>query len=196
MLQYLSVSASEPNWLISAAVGAVLGALVVPAANLALYPARRLQAHPMAGHWYSYHFSYLSGQPVLRYGTIVIRTGVRTRHVIERHSSASPIGPDLALTPPVLSYRGGSLIDEADHIVMTFSGKTHRETLVYRFLSRIPSNASVIPGVWMAYDHDLNPAAGAAIISREPLADSDIRRLLESWVVSEGFALHLRKSPR
>ncbi|MFJ8015372.1 hypothetical protein [Streptomyces sp. NPDC096339] len=186
----------EPNWLVSALVGAVIGVMLAPAGKAALYPVRRMKRHPMAGKWYSYHFSFMAGQPILRYGTITVRTGVRTRYAIQRTTSAAPFGADGRPTPPVLKYSGGSLTEEADHIIMVFTGISHRETLTYRFLSRIPSNSSVIPGVWAAYDHDLNPAAGTAIVSRDPLTDEEARRLLGAWVVGDEFALHLRRSPQ
>ncbi|WP_371617805.1 hypothetical protein [Streptomyces sp. NBC_00454] len=196
MIHYLSAS-EEPNWIISALLGAIIGALISPAGKAVLYPVRRLKPHPMAGKWYSYHVSFMAGQPIFRYGTITVKTGIRTRYSIQRTTSAAPFGADGRPTPPVLTYSGGTLTEEADHIVMTFLGSSHRETLTYRFLSRIPSNSSVIPGVWMAYDHDLNPAAGTAILSRDPLTDEgEARRVLGAWVVSEGLALHLRKSPQ
>ncbi|MEV6527050.1 hypothetical protein AB0M43_34490 [Longispora sp. NPDC051575] len=184
----------EPNWIITSVVGAVIGVLVVPFYRVLLYPFRRLRRHPLGGLWYSYSYSFIDGRLHLRHGTFHVRSGVLQRYVVSRENFGRYPPPTFGATPPPLRYRG-SVYEEHDHYVMVFQGRTHTETLVYRFVNRIPSNAGIIPGIWLAYDHDLNPAAGTAIISREPLAPETVTSLLRSWVVFEKGAFHIRKTP-
>ncbi|WP_018347980.1 hypothetical protein [Longispora albida] len=184
----------EPNWIITSIVGAVIGALLVPTWRIMLYPIRRLRPHPLHGIWYSYSYSFMDGALQLRHGTFTIRSGLLQRWIVHRENFGRYPPPSLGPAPPPLRYRG-TVSEEHDHYVMLFSGRTHTETLLYRFVNRIPSNAGIIPGVWMAYDHDLNPAAGCAIISRGPLAPQTVTTLLRSWVVFEKGAFHIRKTP-
>jgi glycine/D-amino acid oxidase-like deaminating enzyme len=80
---------------------------------------------------------------------------------------------------------------EHGHVIITFSGLSHEETVTMRFLERLPSSSEVVPGIWMAEDHDRHPAAGASLISREPLTDHDASEQLRSWVVVRGLSLHV-----
>ena len=186
---------AEPNWEVTAILGAVLGALVVPFWQLLNYPVRRLRPHSLNGQWYSYHLTFVSGRVQLRFGTMRIQPGIRSRYVATRENSDSPHQSDGQLPSPKLRYRGRVLPDEADQVVIVFKGLSHQETVVYRFLNRIPSNATVVPGIWMAHDHDLTPAAGAAILSRSGLHPDQAMRILQSWLVYEKGAMHLRKNP-
>ncbi len=185
---------NEPNWIITSFVGALIGVLIVPLYQMFIYPFRKRQWHPLGGKWYSYSYSFLDGRLQLRHGTFTVRHGVLQRFVVDRLNFGQYPPPPSSPQPPPLRYRG-TIYEEHDHYVMTLEGRTHTESLLYRFVNRVPSNAGIIPGVWMAYDHDLNPAAGTAIISREPLAPEVVVHLLRSWGVFEKGAFHIRKTP-
>lgn len=187
---------SEPNWLITALIGAVLGVLITPASRILLYPTRRLKPHSLSGRWFEYYYSFHNGKPVLRYGIFTIRTGLRHPHVVERESSAGPADAEQKFREPSLRYRGRLLPAESGHTVIALKAASHEETLLYRFLGRIPSNSDVVPGVWAAYDHDLNPAAGAAIICRTQLDVDAAEKLLQSWAaVDARGVLRMHRSP-
>ena len=53
-------------------------------------------------------------------------------------------------------------------------------------LARLPSNDSVIPGVWMSVDHDMNPAAGLMILAREVQKSEELSRELAETMVALG----------
>ncbi|MGO9319798.1 MAG: hypothetical protein ACLQBY_03185 [Solirubrobacteraceae bacterium] len=74
-----------------------------------------------------------------------------------------------------LAYKG-TLRIENDQLLIEMDATTHNEHLVYRFLNRIPSNASVVPGIWMSFDHDSHPAAGAAILSDRAMAADEAEK--------------------
>jgi hypothetical protein len=186
---------AEPNWEVTAVLGAVLAALVVPFWQLLNYPVRRLRPHSLNGQWYTYHLTFVSGQIQLRFGILHIRPGIRSRYVATRENSDAPPQSDGTIPAPKLRHKGQILPDEADQIVILYKGTSHRETVVYRFLNRIPSNATVVPGIWIGYDHDLCPAAGSAILSRKALPPDEAIRILQSWLVCERGAIHLRKNP-
>jgi hypothetical protein len=74
-----------------------------------------------------------------------------------------------------LAYKGTVRI-ENDQLLIEMDATTHNEHLVYRFLNRIPSNASVVPGIWMSFDHDSHPAAGAAILSDQNMTAEEAEK--------------------
>ena len=189
----LTALTSQPDWLVSAVLGAILGALVAPASMLAMFPIRRLKPHIFHGKWYSYHFSFLGERLVLRYGIFNVRTGIRHRYSVTRLSSGGRPSEPYKLPKPILKYRG-RVYNERDHVVMSIAATTHVETAMYRFLGRIPSNTTVIPGLWMSYDHDTNPTAGVAIISREQLSDDEAKEWLRSLMVSDSGAIRITRT--
>lgn len=196
-LAALSTGGGDPNWLLSSVIGAIIGALVVPVTGLLAYPVRRLRVHTtLIGRWYSYHYSFRDEILELRYGTLHIRPGLRRQYVVHRKNSRTRPDPNGRFRPAIdlLRYRG-SLHEEGHHIIVEVKPRDSRrdETVFYRFLGQIPSNASVVPGLWMAYDHDRNPAAGTIILSREPLTDEAATRLLRSWTKGAFAPIRIRR---
>ena len=187
---------NEPNWIITALVGAILGALVVPTVRLLAYPARRIRSHQLGGSWYTYHYSYVNGKPALRYGLLTISTAIASRYAVRLTTSARTIGAEQSPVEPILTYRGRTVPDHVGHLVIMLYGNSHKELLMFRFLSRIPSNAQVVPGVWMAYDHDGHPAAGSEILSRTPLSNTTVQAQLRRWsVLDDRGVLRIRQPP-
>jgi hypothetical protein len=186
---------AEPNWEVTLILGAVVGVLVIPIWQLIVYPARRLRPHSLNGRWYEYHLTFVSGRVALRFGIVCIKPGIRSRYIVTAEYSDGPPQGDGQLPTPKLWYRGRVLPSEADQVVILLKGLSHPETAVFRLLDRIPSNDNVVPGIWMAYDHDLAPAAGVAILSRSSLPPEQAMRMLQSWLIQEKGAMHLRKTP-
>jgi hypothetical protein len=188
-------SGGEPNWIVTCVVGAILGVLATYFAPALGYPFRRLKKSPLERLWYEYHFSYLGGRLVLRQAKLKVRKGILSRYVVtfdhERSEAVQPGGPFGAKE---LSYKG-SLKYEHDHILLALDGVSHEESLSYRFINKIPSNDSVLPGIWMSYDHDLNPASGTAILSKDQLSPDDAISTLRKWTISGQGGLRVPREP-
>jgi hypothetical protein len=166
-------SSGEPNWILILALGAIAGTVVDKYGGVLLYPIRQLRDDRYLGEWWEYHLSYRQGQRTLRRSKLIIRRGLHTR--VRRaefwHIPATARSDD----QKEIAYRG-TLHIENNHLVIQLYATTHDEYLVYRFFNRIPTNAEVIPGIWMSYDHDTNPAAGAAILTNKPMEPDDAER--------------------
>jgi hypothetical protein len=159
----------EPNWVVTAVVGGVLGA---GAARLGLLPwqflRHRLTAHPLLGLWHEAHWTFLHGRQVLGRGEIRLTRGVRTP--VRVHVVSRPVG---ATSTDTLSYRG-EIRAEKGHHVLVLTG-SHDETLIMRLLAHLPTHDAVLPGVWMSQDHDSRPASGVLVLSRTELPDEEAR---------------------
>lgn len=180
--------ASEPNWMIVSVVGAILGALIARYGSIVLYPMRRFKKEPMIGHWYDYHFTFVNGKRYIAESPVNIRRGklrgisveIRDQDVVSQSGALDNKRKD------GLTYQG-ILRREGPHLVIEVKGVGHIELLIFRFIYRLPSNDSVIPGVWMSFDHDMNPTAGLMILSRRRLRRSAaIPLLLDCAHLAEG----------
>jgi len=178
----------EPNWIIISVVGAILGALIARYGSIVLYPIRYLKKEPLIGDWFDYHFTFVNGARYVAESPVKIRRGklrgisveIRDQDVVSQSGVLDNKRTD------GLTYRG-TLRREGPHLVVEVHGVGHIELLIFRFIYRLPSNDAVIPGVWMSFDHDMNPTAGLMILSRTRLRRSAaIRLLLDCAHLDEG----------
>ena len=166
----------QPNWLVVLIISAVLATLVDKYGGAILYPYRRFKKDQWVKDWCEYHLSYKDGQRILRQSKLSIKRGLwsSARRVKFWHLPSDAAD---GLQNRLL-YKG-TMRFEKDQLLIEMDAKTHKERLVYRFINRIPSSDSVVPGLWMSYDHDSRPAAGAAILSdREMTADEAEKEIL------------------
>jgi hypothetical protein len=170
------VGSSQPSWIVllvlGAVAGAIMGTLVNNYGGVLLYPLRRRRPDNYIGEWWEYHLSYLNGQRTLRQGKLTVKRGRRTK---VRQVKFWHIGVDGSDDKLKLAYKGTLRIEGAQ-LLIQLKATTHKEYLVYRFLNLIPSNDSVVPGIWMAYDHNSNPAAGAAILSQRQMTSDQAEK--------------------
>ena len=177
---------TEPNWIITAAVGAVLGKFVNDYGALLLYPIRRFKKDQYTSEWYEYHWSFRGNKKTLCPAKLVIRHGLLVPYAV-RFSHVSSTG-----TPSVLQYKGTMRLEERD-VVIELSAITHTETLTYRFPKWIPSASDRLVGLWMSFDHTGAPAAGGTLLSRTSLTDLEASKYLHDGLAgSDGF---LRVNP-
>jgi hypothetical protein len=166
-------SSGKPSWIVILVLGVIAGTALDKYGGVLLYPIRLLRDDHYLGEWWEYHLSYRQGQRTLRRSRLIIRRGLRTgvRRAEFWHIPANATSDD----QKEIAYRG-TLHLENNQLLIQLHATTHDEYLVYRFFNRIPTNAEVIPGIWMSYDHDTNPAAGAAILTNNPMDPDDAER--------------------
>jgi hypothetical protein len=166
----------QPNWLVVLVISAVLATLMDKYGGVILYPIRRLKKDQYVKDWYEYHLSYKDGQRILRQSELSIKLG---RWSSARRVEFWHLPSDAADGQRKKLLYKGTMRFEKDQLLIEMDAKTHKERLVYRFVNRIPSSDSVVPGIWMSYDHDSHPAAGAAILSgRVMTADEAEKEIL------------------
>jgi hypothetical protein len=166
-------SGGQPNWILVLLLGALAGTILDKYGGTLLYPFRLLGADQYEGEWWEYHLSYRGGERTLRRAKLSIRRGLRTN--VRRASFWHiPAGTSDSRRRE-LAYKG-TLRIESNQLLIEMEATTHKEYLVYRFLNQIPSNARLIPGIWMSYDHDSHPAAGAAILSDHDMTTDEAEK--------------------
>jgi hypothetical protein len=187
----------QPNWIIVTIIGAVVGAVVSQYWSIIFYPAKLLKTDSLRGSWYDYHFTFVHGKRYLAESMVSIRRGILTDRSVRvqdqdlvRYSG----GIDTSRKDG-LAYKGTAYI-EGPHLIVKLHAISHRELLVFRLINRLPSNASIIPGVWMSFDHELNPTAGVMVLSRERMTSSDASAVLLELSRTERGAVQIPLSER
>jgi hypothetical protein len=178
-LDWVIGSGAEPNWILVSIFGAALGALFAEFGAIVAYPLRRLRRDVLEGTWHQFNYTHHSGRLFLNRATLEIKKGL-----------LGGLRGTMADQSGTLIY-GGRVRREAGHIVAELKATAHEETLTLRFIATILTPDAVMPGIWMAYDRDSYPAAGAALLSRDDLNIGKARHLIEKWSVSRGFLLRL-----
>jgi hypothetical protein len=169
----------QPNWIVVTIIGAVAGAIVSQYWSIIFYPVKLLKADALGGGWYDYHFTFVHGKRYLAESIVRVRRGiladrsvyVQDQDLVRYSGGIDPNRKD------GLNYKGGIQV-EGPHLIVKLRATSHRELLVFRLINRLPSNASIIPGVWMSFDHELNPTAGVMVLSRERMTSSDATTML------------------
>lgn len=150
----------DPNWIVTAFVGAVMGWLLPFAIRAAWFLCQRFQKDHLEGTWHGYHWSYMKDSPTLYRSTWRIRKGV-----LHKYSVVNTLQDGM-------KYRGYIVVERGQLIVRTHR-RANQETARYRFYWPISSNDDLLEGLWLSFDHDVKIAAGGHILSRKPLADAD-----------------------
>jgi hypothetical protein len=71
-----------------------------------------------------------------------------------------------------MNYRGYAEVERSQIIMKIHSGR-NQETARFRVTWPIPSNARLLRGIWLSFDHDTKIASAAQILSRDELPDTD-----------------------
>jgi hypothetical protein len=71
-----------------------------------------------------------------------------------------------------LSYRG-TVSREKHHLVFRFDSVNHAENVLCRFPDPLGKICTSLYGIWLAYDHDQNVAAGGIFLTKEPINNTD-----------------------
>jgi hypothetical protein len=148
------------------------------------YPFRRLRRDPLEGTWHQFNYTQRNGKTFINQGTLRIRKralgGLKGIMIDESGN---------------LSYRG-QVRREVGHIVAELKAASHDETLVLRFVGTIVARDPFMPGVWMAYDRDSNPAAGAALLCKDNASIEKARQLIGKWTTTNGPILRVAPPPK
>jgi hypothetical protein len=169
----------QPNWIIVIIIGAVVGAVVSQYWTVIFYPVKILKTDSLRGRWYDYHFTFVHGKRYLAESIVRIRRGILSeRSVFVQDQDLVRYSGDIDPNRrDGLTYKGTVQI-EGPHLIVKLRATSHKELLVFRLINRLPSNTSIIPGVWMSFDHELNPTAGVMMLSREKMTSSDATNML------------------
>lgn len=179
------LSTTEPNWLVTTLVGAAIGALIPSFGPAVLYPFRRLRKDEYVGSWNEYYWTWYDGSKQMWTGRVSISRGVLRPYVvrIEEMQLGSPESGNDATTQPVHKYRGGLRL-EGGHVIFELRATTHTESVVTRFPQWIPSSSDRVVGIWFAFDHSGTPTAGATLLTKDELEESEAKELLGQRVSS------------
>jgi hypothetical protein len=187
----------QPNWIIVTIIGAVIGAVVSQYWTVIFYPVKLLRSDSLGGCWYDYHFTFVHGKRYLAESIVRIRRGILSERSVYVQDQdlvryAGGIDPD---RKDGLTYKGNVQV-EGPHLIVRLRATSHKELLVFRLINRLPSNASTIPGVWMSFDHELNPTAGVMVLSRERMTPNDATTMLLELSRAERGAVQIPLSER
>lgn len=163
------LAGEQPNWIIVTIVGAVLGALLTEFGAIVAYPVRRLRRDALEGTWHQFNYTQRNGRPFLNKATLEIDK-----------SLLGGLKGTMTDQSGELLYTG-RVRREAGHVVAELKAASHEETLTLRFIGTIVTKDAFMPGVWMAYDRDSYPAAGAALLSRNDADLEKARQVIGKW---------------
>jgi hypothetical protein len=150
----------DPHWIIIAIASALAGWSLPYIGKIAYFLIRRFKKDHLEGEWFAYHWTYKKGKPVLSTSQWRIRKGVLHRFRVEyAHQDG-------------MAYRGYAKIERSQLIVKIHS-TCNQETAQFRLTWPISSNANLLWGVWLSFDHDTKIASGAQLLSRIKLSKKD-----------------------
>ncbi len=163
----MNILQQNPNWIVSAAVGALLGILLPYIGKLCYSAIRRFKKYYLEGPWYGYLYSHKKEQSVICEFRLTIRKGFTSRYSIR-----------MKYTDGLLSYKGTMDVENAQ-VYMHLHSKHHDEHPAFRFNLPIPSNDKIMTGLWLSLDNDMHVASGAIVLSRDKLSKNEFEDIVK-----------------
>lgn len=185
---------TEPSWIATIVIGAVLGALINQFGSVILYPFRRLRKDEFIGTWYEYYWTWCNGTEQVWTGRVSIKRGVLRPYVVriwEKQPEETDSGDVVASPAVVHRYRGGLRL-EGGHVIIDVEATTHTESAVHRYPRWIPSSSDRVVGIWMAFDHSGTPTSGAVLLTRDKQDVARAEELLTQRVSTSPGLLRVR----
>lgn len=161
----------QPHWLLVAGIGSALGFLLPYFFRAIVWLGRRFKKYHLEGDWHEYHLTFRKQQVALLSEKWRIRKGFIAKLVVVAKS----------MPTEEVQYKG-TLVEERSSIVANFKATTHTEQVTCRLRSPVPSNDRTLVGFWLAIDFDGRITAGPEVLSRDPLNDTEVRKLFQEEV--------------
>jgi len=185
---------AQPNWMVSATVGALIGAIFTDYKGIALYPFRRLKRTKYCGEWEEYHWSWIDGKKRMFHAHFEITRGLISQYSVKVSFPTSASDSPSVPKEKVLSY-DGSLFLEEGHVLIDLRASSHVESSRYRFPDWVPSSENCVVGLWLAFDHGHLIASGGALLSKEKMSRSQAARIIASRMsISDGLIRVVNKA--
>jgi hypothetical protein len=169
-----NIFTQEPNWVVMAILGLVLGHY----AKHLLGPVERtvvrfLKPQSMTGNWYEYHWSTAKRQTVFRKEIWKITKQTLSGEL--RIEIREPGGSNLAY--------GGTMVREGNHWIKETKGINHGESTFSRLTSPIAPYDDTFVGICLSTDFDGRILASVQLLSRVELTDDQAKDLLKNAVI-------------
>jgi hypothetical protein len=161
----------EPNWLITALVGALFG-IAIPIwykTTLMLY--RRMNQGTLKGTWYEYNVSRINGVPCI------------VREIWEVRPNLKDALGFTAISAPGAQYNykyKGRLRQERNHVIAHYDAETHDEEVMCRLELPAVAGAGILIGLWVGFDFDAELIAGPQVLSRHELTEAELNKALRT----------------
>lgn len=152
----------DPNWLISALIGAVFGYLLPLLPASLRYLVGKFRRSQLEGLWHQCNYTFSDGRQILCREEWKIARGFL-------HPYALKVS---GLPGDGRRYRG-QITHERNHLIAIYQASTHTETVYARFHFPATPEGQVVPGIWLSFDHDGCVTAGVQVLSQTKLTDAE-----------------------
>ena len=171
----------EPNWIIVATFGAILGYLIPYIARLPIFLFRYLKNDDLHGSWYEYFLCMNQSGTVIYQYTFTIKIGINHKYLI--------IAKDEKMT-----YKGYGFIEHNNLIIkLVYDDKISKETSWLRFILPTVTNRNTMLGLWLSYDFNNNISSGISILSRTQLSQDEIWNLCGNVKKGNGPLMYIQQ---
>jgi hypothetical protein len=177
-MNILSVISEIP----SALIGAVFGVLLPWIWKVSLYlSVTHWKKNKLVRTWYTYHFTYEEGKPILRQEIFEIK----------RNILGDLIASTSDVERPDLEYKG-KIDEERNFIICKMSGIHHYEEYTVRFEDPIPGKRLMMWGMFTTVDFDNNLFSSIRLASDSKISFDEAEKLLRSRLKCENETLSIR----
>lgn len=158
---------SEPNWVITTIIGAIVGYLTPYAVKMSRYMLRRFEKEIAEGTWHVYHPTIRDGSALIEHSIWNISKGILVKYVVKETKAQSTS----------VIYKGDLRL-ERNHWLIKLRGVRHAEEASIRFYNPVPTEDARTWGLYVSIDYHGNPISGPGLISREELSDAEVMMII------------------
>lgn len=158
----------EPNWIITAIIGAILG-FIPDIFRIFKYTILRFTKNRIVGNWYVYEFTKSEGNIKRTKGICRIKNGILNRFSIIMQNDN-------------LLYKGTGDCED-NHLFMMIKNKNdklvRKETCWQRYDFSY-NDYNYLLGLWLSNDYDGHTTCGISILSRTELNETEINNIISN----------------
>ena len=155
---------SEPNWVITIILGAIVGFLLPYILNLVRFIRRFFKKEIAEGNWYVYHMINRDGIIQVENSMWKIKKGFYSKFIVEERKV------DYVL------YKG-LLVFERNFWLVRLKGIKHDEEVYIRLINPIPTQDTRTQGLFLSLDYNGIATAGPVLISRKEILQDKVKKI-------------------
>lgn len=160
----------QPNWLIFAAVGALIGYLIPYFVKFISFTIRRLKRNIIKGDWFVYHPTNRENEFIIESSKFNIRSGYYNPYVIREYKNNSQL------------FAKGALTFERNYLLIRLNTVAHEEKVYIRLYSPIGTADNIAWGFFQSIDYLGKPISGPIVFSRDEMSSDEVRNYISKKV--------------
>lgn len=182
MVWLSNIFSTQPHWFINILIGSFIGLILPYLLRSFVYIFRLLKKEFLTGKWYGYYFITEAGETRFYSDENIIKKGFLNKLVISAKRIDEASNKESNYKGYI--FREGGYF--GNYLLVKLTKVETGENIFYRYVYPHP-HSKMTMGLWLALDYDGIVTVGTKVLSRERLAEEEVKEVLKKVVINEEY---------